>query len=168
MIELDAALEKSTIEAGERTTLRIHVHNPGDDCTSVASVVVRAPATITLVPSGPYVRANASRNEVELSLPPPLRAQRHEVALDVYAHAPGDAAIAASIECDEARRDLSVGCTVYGDAAFAAEANRVELFENGAAAGDTVYGRAILTNTGSAAANVVALHAVGDLREVAF
>ncbi len=168
MLELDATLEKSTIEAGQRTTLRIHVHNPGDDCTSDTSLVVRAPVSVALVSTGPYVCSYVARNEVELSLPAPLRAQRHDFAVDVYALAPGDAEITVSIECDGICREHSARCTVYGEAAFAPDANRIEIFENEAAAGDAVCGRAILTNTGSTSANVVALHAGGDLREVAF
>src|SRR5579872_6302320 len=101
MLELDAALSKSTLEAGERTTLRIQIQNPDDDCTSDANVVVRAPASIALISTGPYVRSNITRNEVELALPAPLRGQRYDVAVDAYALAPGDAEIAVWIECDD-------------------------------------------------------------------
>lgn len=168
MFELEARLEKSTIEAGERTTLRIHVHNQGDDCADVASIVVRAPESIALISTGPFVRPKGSSGELEFSLPAPLRGERHDIAIDVYALAPGDAEFVVAIECDGARRECGTRCTVYGDAAFAREANRVELFESEAAAGDAVRGRAILTNTGNAPANVVALHAGGDLQEVTF
>ncbi len=168
MFELEATLEKSTLEAGERTTLRIHFHNPGDDCTSLASIVVRAPLSIALISTGPYVRPKESPSELEFTLPSPLRGERHDIAVDVYALMPGDAEIAVSFECDSARREHSLRCTIYGDAAFAPNANRIEFFESEAAAGDAVRGRAILTNTGSAPAHVVTLHALGDLQEATF
>jgi len=160
MLELDAAFEEST--------LRIQVQNHSDDCTNAASVAVRAPAWITLISAVPYVRPTERRNELDIVLPAPLRGERYDLAVDVHAFETGEAEIAVSIECDGARRDVRARCTMHGAEAFATGANRIELFENEAAAGDVVHGRLILTNTGNGPANVVALHAEGDLADVVF
>jgi len=167
MLELDAALEESTIEAGAHATLRIRVNNLGDDCSAPASVSVRAPASITLV-SVAYVRPNERRNELDVTLPAPLRGESYDLVVDLHALDAGEADITVSLECDGERRELHARCIVHGDPAFATGANRVELFEREAAAGDVVRGRAILTNTGTAPATVVALHAEGDLVQTAF
>ena len=168
MLELDAVLEKSTIEAGERTQLHIRVHNGGDDCKRPVSISVRTTEPLTLAYGGPFVHPNERRNEIDLSLPAPLRAETYDLAISVCTSQPGDAEIVVALECNGERYEQMARCAIAGVAAFAPDANRVELFENEAAAGETVSGRAILTNTGSAAATILALHASGELCEVAF
>jgi len=168
MLELDARLGNSTIEPGEHTTLHIQVGNRGEDCSGDAFLRVRAPASLTLVSVVPHVRSHASRNELEFGLPAPLRDDSRDIAVEVYAHEAGDADICLFLECDGEQCERVVRCGVYGVAAFASHANRIEFFEREAAAGEDVRGRAILTNTGSATASIVALRAEGDLHDVAF
>jgi len=168
MLDLDAALENRSPQAGERTVLRVRVSNAGADFTGDARVRISAPASVTLVAPSPFAQRSVNRDEVTFVIPSPLRAETRELDVEVYALYADDAEIAVRLECDGVLREASVRCVVRAAAAFASDANSLEFFENEADAGATVCGRAIVTNTGYARATIVAFRAEGDLLDVAF
>ncbi|MGH7716550.1 MAG: hypothetical protein ACREML_11210, partial [Vulcanimicrobiaceae bacterium] len=168
MLDLDATLEKQSLEAGERTALRVRVNNHGADMAEGARVHVRAPQTVALVSISPYVRPGTRRDVLEFAIPSLLPAETCELNVEVCALETEDGELVVRLECAGTSRQTSARCVVRADAAFAADANRLELCQAEADAGAIVQGRVVVTNTGLADATIVALRAEGDLLEVTF
>ncbi|MBV8600531.1 MAG: hypothetical protein JO359_03080, partial [Candidatus Eremiobacteraeota bacterium] len=166
MLEIDVVLDpEAKLNVGERSSLRIAVADPLSDRAAPTLVRVGIPSTLVAISVSPFLRRCDGR-ELEFALPAPLRGERSAIEIDVYACSPGTLPIALVVENDgeTTRRELTL--SVEAHAAFAPEANRFELFACEAEAGTFVEGRAIVTNTGRAAATVESVSVSSPLEDV--